>query len=122
MAGTGYQVWMVMSDWTAWGAHKITAPEGAAFVVPDYRIVGLGRLAGQLPAGRPWGWCCGLCQGRGLGLCRGLFVVFRDAELGSYFPSDDLIHGGELAIFKTGYGGVRNLVFNNNAETVNAVC
>ena len=50
MAATGYQVRMVMSDWTAWGAHKITAPEGAAFVVPDYRIVGLGYMAGQLPA------------------------------------------------------------------------
>ncbi len=49
MAGTGYQVWIVMSDWTAWGAHKITAPEGAAFVVPDYMIVGLGHMAGRWP-------------------------------------------------------------------------
>lgn len=122
MAGTGYQVWMVMSDWTAWGAHKITAPEGAAFVVPDYMIVGCGCMAGQLPAaGRgPGAAACARAEAGAGGW--GLFVVFRDAELGSYFPSDDLIHGGKFAIFKTGYGGVRNLVFNNNAETVNTVC
>lgn len=107
-----------MPDRTAWCAHNITAPEGAAFVVPDYRIVGLGRMAGRGPGAA----ALGVARDRhGPGPGRGLFVVIRDAELGSYFPSDDLIHGGELAIFKTGNGGVRNLVFNHNAETVDAV-